>query len=171
MAGAKATGAIIYYSTYGSTKQYAEWIAEETGFALIDQTEGDIPWDEFDTVVIGSPTLKMEPFLKKWIVDSWGNMKDKRVLLFSTSGAPPSNPALREGFAAAFPPEIAGKIEYFPFHGKMIWDELKPLHRLLMRIGKMIEKDPARKAEMLVDVNGVDRSFIAPLVERVGAAG
>ena len=163
-------GAIIYYSTYGSTEQYAEWISEDTGYAIHHQKSENIPWDEFDTVVIGSPTLKMQPFLKKWINDIWSSLDGKRVFLFSTSGAEPSNPGLRKGFETAFPSEVASKIEYFPLHGKMVWSELKPLHKLMMRIGRMIEKDPVRKAEMLRDVDGVDRSSLAPLVARITAA-
>ena len=89
-------GAIVYYGTYGSTKQHAEWIAEETGFALYDQ-----------------------------------------------------------------------KIDYTPLQGRMIFRKLKPMHRLMMRIGKMIQKDPKQKAGMLKDVDGVDRASIAPLVAKV----
>jgi flavodoxin len=164
-------GGVIYYSNYGSTKQYAEWIAEAAGFALYDQRDGAVPWDELDTVVIGSPALKMQPFLAKWITENWASMQDKRVFLYTTSGAPGDNPALRRGFEAAFPKEIASRIEYFPFQGRLVWRELKPMHRLMMRIGQMIEKDPKRKAEMVEDVDGVDRTLIAPLVQRISAVG
>jgi flavodoxin len=164
-------GAVVYYSTYGSTRQYAEWIAEETGFALYDQKSDSIPWETVDRVVIGSPTLVMQPFLKGWIAEMWDVLKDKKVFLYSTSGAEPTNPALQAGFKAAFPSEIAEKIDYTPLHGRMIFKKLKPMHRLMMRIGKMIEKNPDRKAEMLKDVDGVDRASISPLVAKVVAAG
>jgi menaquinone-dependent protoporphyrinogen oxidase len=168
--GELMNGAIVYYSAYGSTKQYADWIAEETGFPVYEQRAGGIPWAEFDTVVIGCPVLKMHPLLKKWIVDTWAALAGKRVFLFTTSGAPPSNPGLREGFAASFPPDITAKIDYSPLQGRMVWKQLKPMHKLFMRIGRMIEKDPVRKEEMVKDVDGVDRSMISPLVERILAA-
>jgi len=162
-------GGIVYYSTYGSTRQYAEWIAERTGFRLIDQRTEEVPWDELDTVVIGSPALKMEPFLKSWIIERWPRLESKRVILYTTSGAPPTTPALHDGFNAAFPPEIRDHIEYMPVHGRLIWKELKPLHRLLMRIGKMLEKDPARKRQMLEDVDGVSESLVEPIVAALQA--
>lgn len=163
-------GAIVYYSNYGSTKQYAEWIAEETGFRLYDQRTDEIPWNSVDTVVIGCPALKMQPFLKKWIIEQWPQMEGKRVVLYTTSGAPPANPGLRLGFETAFPGHIAQAITYLPVRGRMIWNELKPMHRFFMRIGYMIEKDPQRKAEMLEDVDGVDRSAIGPIVSAVTVA-
>lgn len=160
-------GVVVYYSNYGSTRQYAEWIAEETGFILHDQRTGDVQWDRFDTVVVGSPVLKMRPFLAKWMIGNWLSLEDKRVFLFSTSGASATDPGLRSGFEQSFPPEMAAKIEYVPFQGRMTFGELKPMHRMMMRIGKMIEKNPERKRKMLEDVDGVDRSAITPLVSRL----
>jgi menaquinone-dependent protoporphyrinogen IX oxidase len=162
-------GAIVYYSNYGSTKQYAKWIAEETGFELFDQKSDSVPLEQFDTVVIGSPILKMEPFLAGWVKDNWDRLRNKRVFLYSTSGAEAGNPGLQSGFRRAFPTEIVEQIDYTPFQGRMVWSNLKPMHKMMMRIGSMIEKDPRRKKEMLLDVDGVDRSAIAPLVSRLQA--
>ena len=162
-------GAIVYYSNYGSTRQYAEWIAEETGFTLLDQKSDSVSLDEFDTVVIGSPTLKMEPFLAKWINENWKTLGEKRVFLFSTSGATAEEPGLQAGFRRAFPANVAKRIDYTPLQGRMVWKDLKPMHKLMMRIGSMIEKDPVRKKGMLQDVDGVDRSAIGPLVSRLNA--
>jgi menaquinone-dependent protoporphyrinogen oxidase len=164
-------GAVVYRSSYGSTKQYAEWIAEETGFTMIDQGTGEVPWSEFDTVVIGCPVLAMKPFLAKWIAETWDRMDGKRVVLFTTSGAPGTSPGLREGFRESLPPEMTEKITYVPLQGRMIWKNLKPMHKLMMRIGRMIEKDPQRKKEMLRDVDGVTREAIGPILQAVGAAG
>jgi menaquinone-dependent protoporphyrinogen oxidase len=164
------SGAIIYRSSYGSTKQYADWIAEETGLRVLDQSTDDIPWAELDTVVIGCPVLAMKPFLAKWITENWEKMEGKTVVLFTTSGAPSGTPGLREGFKASMPPEITDRIEYFPLQGRMIWANLKPMHKLIMRIGQMIEKDTQRRKEMVTDVDGVDRSRITPIVERITAA-
>lgn len=46
--------AVVYKSCHGSTKQYAEWIAEETGadlFNVDDCTGSDM--SDYDTIVFG----------------------------------------------------------------------------------------------------------------------
>ena len=36
------SGIILYKSKYGATKQYADWIAERTGFSCIKTDDADI---------------------------------------------------------------------------------------------------------------------------------
>ena len=47
-------GIIVYKSKYGSTKKYAEWIAEETGYDCVEcgkvKTESI---KEYDTLIFG----------------------------------------------------------------------------------------------------------------------
>ena len=47
-------GIILYKSKYGATKQYAEWIAERTGFPCVRTEDADIRTiSECDTVILG----------------------------------------------------------------------------------------------------------------------
>ena len=59
------SGIIVYRSSTGSTKQYAEWIAEETGFALHESRDKTIAWETADTVVIGCPIIALKPALDR----------------------------------------------------------------------------------------------------------
>lgn len=36
------SGIILYKSKYGATKQYAEWIAEETGFSCVQIDKANV---------------------------------------------------------------------------------------------------------------------------------
>ena len=62
-------GIIIYQSNYGSTKQYAQWLNEETGFEMRELKKVK-KWDieESDTIILGSPIFAGAPLNKKWIV-------------------------------------------------------------------------------------------------------
>ena len=161
-------GIILYRSTYGSTEQYARWLAEETGFPsmpLREVKKGQLR--SARCVIMGCPIHAGRPAAAGWIRKHWPLLADRPVILFTTSGAPPELPALKEGFAASLPEHIRSRIEYYPLGGRMRMGELKPVHRLLMRIGQMVEKDPAATAGMVLDIDNVDRTGIAPILDRI----
>ena len=81
------SGVVVYRSTYGSAKQYADWIHEETGFPVYESRDKKIPWAGADTIVIGCPILANKPVLTGWIAKHWDRMKGKHVALFTTSGS------------------------------------------------------------------------------------
>lgn len=56
------SGVIVYKSNYGSTRQNAEWIHEETGFSVHESKDRGIPWAESPVVVIGSPVMAASRF-------------------------------------------------------------------------------------------------------------
>ena len=48
---------ILYKTKYGSSEQYAKWIAEEVKADISDVESFDINrLDSYDTIIIGSPT-------------------------------------------------------------------------------------------------------------------
>ena len=159
---------ILYASTYGTTEQYARWISEEIGVPAVPLRNAQkVQLRQAKWVIVGCPIHAGRPAAAGWVRKHWSQVADKVVILFTTSGAPPEIPALREGFAASLPEHIRSKIEYHPLGGRMLMSELKPIHRLLMRIGQKLEKDPDAKAGMVRDIDNVDRTSIAPIVARV----
>ena len=51
-------GIIIYKSNYGSTEQYAKWLAESTGFAAMEvKNVKDRDIKNSDAIVIGCPVF------------------------------------------------------------------------------------------------------------------
>ncbi len=161
-------GVSLYRSTRGATKQYARWLAEETGCPAMPLRE--VKKDQLRSagcVIIGCPIHAGRPAATGWIRKHWQLLADRPVILFTTSGAPPDLPALKEGFAASLPEHIRPRIEYYPLGGRMIMRQLKLTHRLLMRIGQMVEKDPDAKAGMVLDIDNVDRTGIAPILDHI----
>lgn len=164
----KMKGIIIYQSNYGSTEQYAKWISDVTGFEIIEQKNvktKDI--SKYDTVIMGAPIFASTPLNAKWIEKKWDVLKEKKLVLYTTSGAPGNDPLLIEDFQSTFPEDIHKKLSYFPLGGRIIQSELNLLHKILMYIGKKIEKDPQKRSEMNKDKDHVDRKEIAPLLEYV----
>ena len=161
-------GIILYSSTYGTTERYAMWLAEQTGFPAVRLR--DVKKEQLrsaESVIVGCPVHAGRPSSARWIRKQWPLLQDKLVILFTTSGAPPSLPASNKGYVASLPEHIRARIEHFPLGGKMSMSVLKPRHRLLMRIAQKIEKNPDAKATMLLDIDNVDRAGISPILARI----
>lgn len=83
------SGIILYKSKYGSTKQYAEWLAEETGFTMVETDKARIAEVcQHDKVILGGGVYASGiaglSFLKK----NWGALKGKKVLVFMCGASP-----------------------------------------------------------------------------------
>ena len=165
-------GVIIYKSVYGSTKQYAEWIQEETLFDII-RFEDVKPEDlgRYTTIVIGTPVIASKPFLARWIVENYDALSHAEIVLFSCSASPPPSATLQRGFEGSLPESMRERISYVQLHGRYDYSKLTLLHKLMMRIGAWIQKDKRVKAEMKRDlhrvVDGVDRNTVAAVVDAV----
>lgn len=160
-------GVIVYKSNYGSTRQYAEWIHEETGFPMYQTKDRGIPWEESSTVVIGSPIMAGKPILARWMQKMWSSMKTSNVVFYTTSLTPPTKNVLQQSFQSAFPEDMASAMKYFPLHGKLDYEDLGGLHKMMMRIGRLIEKDPAVKEQMMTPVDFVDRGNVEEIVQYI----
>lgn len=162
------TGIIIYQSTYGSTKQYAEWIHEETGFPLFDRRDPSIPWNT-DTVVIGCPLMAFKPVLAGWIQKHWDKLAGKRVFLFTTSGADPAKQPVRDLIEKALSDDIKRGIRIFPLAGRFDFQKLSRGHRVMLRIAAAIFRSEAIKHQIKNPVDGVSRGSLKDLVAAITA--
>lgn len=161
-------GVIIYKSNYGTARQYAEWISQETGFSSVDIKKvriNDIK--SADTVIFGSPVIAGQLIIGKWIKKRWDLLKQKKVVLYSTSGGHPSDPQFEKNFKTAFDSEMSGNIRYFPLGGRMVFAELSGLHKFFMNLGMKMQKDPEIRNEMGKDKDHVSRTWLEPLLEYV----
>jgi len=157
---------VAYQSKYGSTKQYAEWIHQDIKGDLVDiENEGIPSLANYDIIVMGgyirAGNIVIAPFIK----DHWGILKGKQVVLFTTSGTPPHHSKIRIIYEKSFPEEIRKEIKYFPLPGRISSKDLTFFDKLLMAIGKMLERDEALKKDMGKDFDGVKRENLLPIVE------
>ena len=82
-------GIVIYKSKYGSSKKYAEWISEATGFPYVSVKEADISKAaECDVIIIGggiyASGIACTSFLKKNI----GKLKGKKIIVYTCGASP-----------------------------------------------------------------------------------
>jgi len=161
------SGIIVYRSSTGSTKQYAEWIAEETGFSLHESRDKTIPWETPDTVVIGCPIIALKPALSGWIAKNWTRMKGKRVVLFTTSGADPADTPVAGWIEKALPESIRSEIRAFPLPGWFDYAKLKGLGKAMIWFAAYVLRSEDVKNQLENPVDGVAKENLGELLDHV----
>ena len=165
------SGIVVYRSSTGSTKQYADWIHEETGFTVYESRHDAIPWDEADTVVIGCPIIANRLMLTGWIAKHWERMEGKRVVLFTTSGADPATDPVKDWVAKALPASIRSAIQVFPLAGRFDYAKLRGLQKAMIWLAGVVFGNKDVKNQMKNPVDGVAKEKLNELLDFLKADG
>lgn len=157
--------AILFTGKFGSTRQYAQWISEATGYPYFDLNRETPDLSAYDAFILGSSIIVMKPTIAPWLRENWSLLKHKPVLLYTVSGTEPGHPALQEWVAANLPPEILDHITYKPLRGRLDVQALPLWTRIMLLIGSLMEKDPKAKNRMRKGFDFMDKSSIRPIVD------
>jgi menaquinone-dependent protoporphyrinogen IX oxidase len=160
-------GAIFFSSKYGSTAQYADWIAESTGLPVYDIKEGNADPTKYDFLILGSPVIYYKLTIHKWVKKNVTKLGNKPIIFYSVSGAP-AGEILNGWIADSLPKEFISRMYHVVLRGRQIPSELTWYDRIMMRIGAMANKDPQARKEELKGFDYMDRSSIEPIVDLVG---
>lgn len=167
---------VIYKSKYGSTKQYAEWIAEELGCPAVDVKKTKIQDIlGYDTIIYGGGLYAEIINGASFITKNLESLSDKKLIVFSTGITPIDCREYYDKLVVEknFKGEAAEKIKMFNFLGKMVLDELSTVHRTAIKALKKLMSGKETPSEMekllieLCDCDGdySDKGAIKPLVE------
>ena len=165
------SGVIVYRSSTGSTKEYADWIAQETGYAAHDSKDATIPWEGVDTIVVGCPVIALKPALGGWIKKNWDRMKDKRVVLFTTSGADPADEPVQEWIEKALPESIRPEIHIFALPGRFDYTRLKGMGKAMIWFAGNVLGNKDVKNQIRNPVDGVAKEKLTPLLQYLREEG
>lgn len=168
--------AIIYKSKYGSTKKYAQWIAQETKADLFDcSTITAEKLTEYDTIVYGGGLYANGIAGISIITKNYEALRDKKIVVFtvgisSTDDDKVFLPIIEKNFSK----EMSKNIKFFHFRGEIDYKDLKTVHKSMMAMLKTkISKKGAKKLsndeiEILVTKKGkldfTDKNSIEPLL-------
>ncbi len=170
----KSTGTLVVYaSKQGSTKQYADWIAEDLSARAIGFTaarRADI--EAADTVILGSAVRMGSLVLRNWIAENWPALSAKRLILFSVSGTPPGDEkGLRQILEHSLSPDMIARMSWVPLHGRLTIATLPLPLRLIMKAAARPRPDSGKgsaagSAEApMREFDGVSRESIAPILK------
>jgi len=156
---------VIYKTKYGSTKTYAEWIAEALDCKL--ENAKNVKADdlmEYDTIIYGGGLYAEVINGVSLITKNIDKLKDKKVVVYSTGITPLDCRDYYDKLVVEknFKPEVLEKIKVFNFLGKMILDELSLVHRTALKTLKKImsgKENPTEMERLLVELCDADGDF------------
>jgi len=166
--------AVIYKSIYGTTKQYAEWIAEELGASLFTVSEikpKQLP--DYDIVIFGGGLYASGIIGVKLVTNNPCNC----LVVFTVGAANPNNTDYTDILNKNFSKELLSKTKVFHFHGGIDYSKLSLIHKAMMALVKKSaeKKSPdeweADDQEFLATYGKkfdyTDKAMIMPLLEYV----
>ena len=177
---------VTYASKYGSTKKYAQWIAEALSCDLRDSKVVNGPLlAQYDIIIHGGGLYAGGLSGINTIVKNFNAISGKEIILFSCGLADPKDPEnaahIEAGLAKVLTPEMSGKIKQFHLRGGIHYAELSPIHKAMMAMLRkaMLQKgyDNLRpEDQLMLDTYGqvvdfTDKDTIQPLLDYVHSLG
>ena len=158
--------AICYYSYYGSTKQYAEWIAQATNLPLVDIKRDKIDFDAFDVLIIGSPIYYYKLAAEEWLERHEERLQDKTIIIFSVAVAPEGEKP-EEWTEERLPEIFKSEVELFYLRGKQVPKDMSIKHRLAIITAEMLNMDAEARKDEMKGLSYMDKKTIKPIVEHI----
>lgn len=167
---------VLYRSKYGSTKNYAHWIAKELSCEAIDAKGIDIDaLMDYDTIIYGGGLYAEIIAGVSLITKNIDRLSGKKLIVFTTGITPLDCREYYDGMVMEknFKNGTEGMVKVFNYPGKMVMNELSLVHKTALKSLKKImskKENPTEMEKLLIDLCDVDadlsdRSLIKELVE------
>lgn len=176
---------VIYESRYGSTKRYAEWIAQALSCPLFERKKFH-PEDlsQYEIIIYGGGLYAGGVSGIKLITQNWDILSGKKTVLFTCGIADPKDPdnisAIRTSLGKVLSKEMQEHLLIFHLRGRLDYSGLNLIHRSMMSmLRKMLLKKDTHtlrdEDRLLLDTYGkcidfTDPKSIQPLVASVLSA-
>lgn len=156
---------VIYKTKYGSTRTYAEWIAEELGCDAVDAKSvkaSDLA--EYDTIVYGGGLYAEVINGVTLITKNIDKLRDKKILIYTTGITPPEYREYYDKYVIErnFKQGVPENITLYNYPGKMVMSELSGVHRAALKTLKKImsgKENPTEMEKLLVELCDADGDF------------
>ena len=142
---------VMYFSKYGSTKKYAEWIASELNGDVhnIKNIKQDI-LGNYDTIILGSGLYAGKIEGINIIINNYETIKDKKLIIFTCGLADYSKTEninnINKRLEKIMPVNIRENIKIYYLRGGMNYKKLNLKHKAMMGfLKKMIQKKGSEK--------------------------
>lgn len=167
---------VLYRSKYGSTKNYANWIAEALSCEAIDAKGFDADkLKDYDTIIYGGGLYAEIIAGVSLITKNIEKLAGKKLIVFTTGLTPTDCREYYDGMVLEknFKGDTKDKVKIFNFPGKMVYKELSLVHKTAIASLKKImskKENPTDMEKMLINLCDVDadlsdKNLITELVE------
>ncbi|PRX27215.1 menaquinone-dependent protoporphyrinogen IX oxidase [Orenia metallireducens] len=168
---------VIYKSKYGSTKQYAKWIAQEVKGDLFENSEVDVSdLQDYDNIVLGGSLHAVGIKGVKVLTENFDRLKDKQLIVFAVGCSPATEDVINHIINHNFIEKMKEKIKFFYLRGAFNYKKLSLIDKLMMLALKFklkMQKEALDEdAKRLLDsydnpIDWTDKEAIAPIVEYI----
>ena len=173
---------VTYASKYGTTKRYAQWIAEDLACDLRDSREVNAELlKSYDILIHGGGLYAGGLSGIQTIVKNYDAISNKRIILFSCGLADPEDPEnvahIEAGLEKVLTPEMREKIRQFHLRGGIDYSRLGLTHKAMMAMLRTVMLKKGRdnlrsEDQMMLDTYGgtvdfTNRESLAPLLSYV----
>lgn len=166
------SGIILFMGKYGSTHQYAHWLAEDTGFDMIDlYSSPKFQLPNVAQVILGTSVHCGRLRIGGWMHHHWSWLRHREVYLYSVSGLSPESLLLKRLVQVHLGLHMLAHIHFFPLPGRLITSELDSLDRWLLKretdFGIHLGKYPGQQRGSGGDFNHVSRKHLKPMLQQI----
>ena len=173
---------VTYASKYGTTKRYAQWIAEDLACDLRDSREVNAELlKSYDILIHGGGLYAGGLSGIQTIVKNYDAISNKRIILFSCGLADPEDPEnvahIEAGLEKVLTPEMREKIRQFHLRGGIDYSRLGLTHKAMMAMLRTVMLKKGRdnlrsEDQMMLDTYGgtvdfTNRESLVPLLSYV----
>ena len=156
---------VIYKSKYGSTKAYADWIAEALSCECVDAKNicaQDLT--SYDCIVYGGGLYAEIINGASLITKIISQLRNKRIAIFSTGITPVDCHDYYDKMVISknFKQGVPDNVKVFNFMGKMVLDELSIVHRTAIKALKKLmsgKENPSEMEKLLIELCDADGDF------------
>jgi menaquinone-dependent protoporphyrinogen IX oxidase len=170
------TPLVLFRSHYGSTLQYAEWLAESLSCPCYDVRR--IPKDALsthDSIVFGGGLYAGKIAGASTLLRETEVLLKKRLVVFTVGASDPTDTSkYTQLIEKTFPPALRLQTAFFHLRGNLVYSKMSFQHRAMMKLlKKMVEKMPPDQRSQEdqdilstfgVDTHFTDRNSLAPIL-------
>ncbi|MCL2042948.1 MAG: flavodoxin domain-containing protein [Treponema sp.] len=128
---------VLYFTIYGSTKKYAEWIAEELKGDLFDIN--DVRYNQlydYDIIILGGGLYAGNIKGLNLLIDNYEKIKNKKLIIFTCGLADYSKEeninSVKSRLKKNTPNNVFENIKVFYLRGYINYKKLSFKHRIMM---------------------------------------
>ena len=171
--------AVIYKSKYGSTKKYAEWIANALDAELFEVSSINLDkLSKFDTIIYGGGLYEDRIKGAKFISENFQTLKNKTLIVYSVGlGSTNDKEAFEPMINKNFTLDMRKDIQFYHYQGGIDYSKLSFMDRMAMKlfykfIARKKVEETSEEAKMMLatygkNVDYTDKQAIEPLISYI----
>ena len=173
--------AVIYTTRYGTTRTYAEWIAQPVAADLFPARGKREDLEPYDTIVFGGYRRGLQIAGIDYLKKNFDALNGKRVIIFCVGLGPANRQIMERVLAANFTSAMRKQISMFGLRGAMNIRRLRGKDRFKMslmrmrlkmkRADHMTEEEVALLEATEHPVNFTDENTVKPIVKAILGIG